>query len=146
MSPKRGKHLRWREIMAFICRWQGCWGRGHGAGAGAYVHDKLLESECFLLMSRCGCINVVEQLLCLLSSGKNHPSTIGLRIPWSCIASQSLIWWGNSITLLFHREHPNGNHNILPIPSPNGTVARSILPEVCKHIYLCPFRADLRRF
>ena len=25
-SPKWGKLLRWREIMAFIYRWQGCWG------------------------------------------------------------------------------------------------------------------------
>ena len=24
-SMKQGKHLRWREIMAFICRWQGWW-------------------------------------------------------------------------------------------------------------------------
>ena len=120
-SLKGGKHLQWREIMAFICRLQG--GEIMVHEAGAYVHNKLLfpiycnpcvmswsgahfcnpyltcsmsdgakeSCDCSLLMSLCGCVVVLQQLLmCLFNSSEKSPSTIAPHLPLPCTAGRSL--------------------------------------------------------
>ena len=62
-SLKQGKHLRWREIMAFICRWQECWGCGPwGWGLRAWqiaIAWSIVTPLLFLLQdARCACFEL----------------------------------------------------------------------------------------
>jgi hypothetical protein len=61
-----------------------------------------------LLVSCVPLLSIIKFFLCLSSSSKKVPSTIGLY-GWSspCILRQSLVWGGNSIFLIFNSVMDN---------------------------------------
>ena len=66
-------------------------------------------------------------------------SIIGLCIPLPYWVSQTLVWRGSGISLLFHKKQYNGRHLISLTPHPNGTLDKSVLKYIFIHICLSQF-------
>ena len=118
-SPKRGKHLQWWEIMAFICPWQGWWDHGSW-GQDIHAWQKAIARSIvtpLLFPSRAPiCVGpdwlvawtrvmwlkkvlmfFVDELLWLYCCPttfpcvKKAPDSIGPRIPSLCVVGQTFL-------------------------------------------------------
>ena len=149
MSPKWGKHLRWREIMAFICWWQGCWGFGPwGRGLRAWQIAIARSIVIPLLCPSWGPICVSRDWLVALVGVMGLKKVVIVLCGWAgvavffnnffrCLLSSSKKsprhrWSSYSIT--FHKRHYSDKQVFFGFHSLMTQLANSLLEVV---VYIC---------